>query len=53
MDEGVRHPRSRAVAERSAGRSGIVRLLLECGHVTRRRVSICEPRRVLCAECRD
>jgi hypothetical protein len=44
-------PQTRAVVSFEAKPGTVLELLLECGHVTRRRVYICQPQRVLCREC--
>ena len=43
---------ARAVVSISPGRAGTSELLLECGHVVRRRLAFCPPRRVICPSCR-
>jgi len=43
---------ARAVVSISPGRAGTSELLLECGHVVRRRLAFCPPRRVFCPSCR-
>lgn len=49
-EQAPRDPRSRAVTGASALGRGAVAILLECGHVTRRR-PLCSPSRVICREC--
>ena len=51
MDEPAEHPRVRTVTRAESRSRGVVELLLECGHRTRRRPHICLPQRVICVEC--
>ena len=46
-----RDRRSRAVTARTPCGRGAVSMLLECGHVTRRRPAICQPSRLICEQC--
>ena len=46
------NPFARAVVSITAARAGTSELVLECGHVLRRRLALCPPRRVICPSCR-
>jgi hypothetical protein len=48
--EAPRDPRSRAVTSTAEAGHGAVSIILECGHVIRRR-PLCPPSRVICREC--
>jgi hypothetical protein len=43
--------RSRAVLSVTPKRNGCVEIALECGHVVRRRLSLCPPSRLPCPSC--
>ena len=43
--------RVRAVVATRETKLGCIELTLECGHVQRRRMAFCAPRRVICREC--
>ena len=45
-------PRTRAVIAIVPGQSGLVELQLECGHATRRRLTLCPPAKAICTECK-
>ena len=45
-------PYARAVISITPVRAGTSELLLDCGHVVRRRLALCPPRRVICPSCR-
>lgn len=46
------HPPARAVlATESVSGNGVIEFLLDCGHRTRRRPHICEPKHLLCRDC--
>jgi hypothetical protein len=51
INEQPDHPRVRMVTRAQVRPRGVVELLLECGHSTRRRPHICLPQRVICGEC--
>jgi hypothetical protein len=44
-------PRARLVTAIRPGKSGVSELHLECGHVLRRRLSLCPPSKVICPYC--
>jgi hypothetical protein len=46
-----RDRRSRAVTARTPCGRGAIAMLLECGHVTRRRPALCQPSRLICEQC--
>jgi hypothetical protein len=46
-----RDRRSRAVTARTSCGRGAVAMLLECGHVVRRRPLLCSPSHLICSEC--
>ena len=51
MSEEPRPSRVRVVTSAEPRQRGVVELLLECGHRTRRRPHICVPQHVICGEC--
>ena len=52
-DESVpgRTPRGRAIISVTPTRNGCADIALECGHVLKRRLTLCPPRRLPCPLC--